>query len=391
MATEHPRRSNLTNKAASAQPVPATPRPKRRRWLRWAALLIYTLVLAEMGARGYWLFAYGVPPLAMDEIWSRRFYPELRKSGLLESQVSKNDETFDVLILGGSVISADFGPIDKLLEQEVARQTGRPARVFNCAYAALCSRDSYLKYRWLDEQEFDLVVVYHAINEARLNNCPPTMFKPDYTHSAWYYRIAALDWHPELPYFCLPYTLEHTAASIGDSKALGLFLPKHGPRNSQWTEYGEEVKTAASFRENIEGIVELAAARGADVLLLGYAFHIPENYTLERFKARQLDYGLHAMAIELIGTPRGVEAACTQHNAITRQIAEQYRGQHVFYYDQQQGLPHDGQHFDDVCHLTAYGCARFVENLAPLLAERYGHSAGAIASAEQAEQAASRR
>ena len=46
--------------------------------------------------------------------------------------------------------------------------------------------DSYLKHKALHNKTFDVVVIYHGINEVRANNSPPEIFKPDYSHYAWY-------------------------------------------------------------------------------------------------------------------------------------------------------------------------------------------------------------
>jgi hypothetical protein len=59
-------------------------------------------------------------------------------------------------------------------------------RVHLAAAGAQTSRDSYLKYRWLSSKRFDLVVLYDGINEACANNCPPNVFRADYSHYAWY-------------------------------------------------------------------------------------------------------------------------------------------------------------------------------------------------------------
>ena len=339
----------------------------RKRMLLAAIFGLYVLVLAEVSARGYWRLRYDVPFFDTTQIWSMRFYPELRDSKTLESSVTRDDKYYDVLLLGASVVSTSFGDIGQQLETQLSELTGQPARVFNCSSPALTTRDSLLKYQKLDDKQFDLVVVYHGINDARMNNCPPGMFRSDYTHSAWYYRVAALDRHPEFAYWALPYTLEHIAVSFGQ------YLPKHQPPDG-WSRHGEIVKTVDSFYENVSEIIKLAKQRNADVLLPSYAWHLTDDYSLPKFRKKQLDYGSHAMAVELIGTPRGVSAAVTEHNQAIRRLTNEHAN--VVFADLNGLMPKDGKHFDDICHLTQVGCTEFVKLLRQPLIEYLRHERG---------------
>jgi hypothetical protein len=350
---------------ANLRGKPASP---SRRWLRRGVFLLYVLLLGELAARSWWSLCYGVPFFDTAQIQSHRFYGELHRSGVLTTAVTKADAYYDVLLLGGSAVSPDFTDIDQRLRRDLETLTERPVRVFNCACPAMTLRDSLLKYQALADQQFDLVVVYDGINDARLNNCPPGRFRDDYTHSAWYYRIQALGHHPELSWFVLPYTVEHALVSTMDSQLATRLFPerafvsRHAPKNWQWATQTQELKTPAPYRRNLLDLVELAARREAKVLLIGYAWHIPEDYTIEKFQARQLDYSPGAgMPVESIGTPDAVRAACAAHNAASREIAERF--EHVLYVDQQELLPKRGEFFYDCCHLTAAGSQRFVDNL----------------------------
>ena len=88
-------------------------KPKRK-WLKRLAFVVYVVALCELAVRGYWKARHGVPFFDMRQIFVGRFYPELRKSGVLATSITRDDESLDVLILGGSVVTSNFGPIDKL-------------------------------------------------------------------------------------------------------------------------------------------------------------------------------------------------------------------------------------------------------------------------------------
>ena len=121
--------------------------------------------------------------------------------------ISNTGETYDILILGGSTISADYGSIGEHLRAGQQTRLGRPVRVFNLAYAAHNSRDSMLKHGSLAHQHLDLVVVYDGMNDTRMNNAPPGLFRNDYSHCMWYKHVNYFDNHPVLSRAALPFTL----------------------------------------------------------------------------------------------------------------------------------------------------------------------------------------
>jgi hypothetical protein len=98
-----------------------------------------------------------------------------------------------------------------------------------------------------------------------------------------------------------------------------------------------------------------------------FAWHIPPDYTREKFESRRLDYGsgLHELPAEVWGRPRHVAATIEAHNTAIRELAGRY--DNVIFIDQQRLLPADGEHFSDPCHLTEAGCRAFVENVLSVL------------------------
>ena len=344
------------------------PRSRRRKILARVLYTFYLLAILEIGARAFWCIKCGVPLFRMQDILVGRFYPELRRSNVLTTSITKADGYYDVLLLGGSVVSEDCGPTSRLLQEQLTERIGQPVRVFNCANLALSSRDSLIKYRMLADKEFDLVIHYEAINEIRMNNCSREMFKPDYSHSSWYRRIEGLSRHKELPFFVLPYSVEYLVVSSLDTPGAGWYIPRNFPIGGNWNDDGLDIKTEESFRRHLTEMIELADERGAQVLLMGYACYIPSDYTLEKFQAQALDYSGHVCPVESWGTPEGVTAGVAAHNVVLRELGASFP--HVFYVDQDALIPKSKLNFIDPCHLTAAGRQTFVDNIKGPIAQR---------------------
>ena len=67
-----------------------------------------------------------------------------------------DDDRFDVLLLGGSALDPDWGSIESRLAEKLRADLGDRCRVYNLARPGHTSRDSLLKYRQLEKEEFDL-------------------------------------------------------------------------------------------------------------------------------------------------------------------------------------------------------------------------------------------
>jgi hypothetical protein len=343
-------------------PSPSTPPALRRSWRRrvlsWSLYAIYLVLLAEIASRAYWRFGKQVPFLKPNEIWYA-FYPELKSSGVETAPVLDRDTTFDVLVLGGSTASPDFGTIGPDLQAAIETHIARPVRLFNLAAAAKTSRDSWLKYHALHNRHFDLVVIYDGINDTRMNNCPREDFRDDYTHCSWYRQVQLYQQQPA-SWFALPYTIRYLGVCLDESTGLHPYIPRQNPQN-KWISNGGDIKTEAAFRANLSAILAEATSKDERVLLMTFAYHIPANYSPKRFKDRSLDYSRHSFAVELWGTPEHVAAGIDRHNAVIRDLARQYPG--ALFVDQQDLMPKAGRYFDDCCHLTADGCKLFVQNI----------------------------
>lgn len=324
------------------------PLSTRRRILFTTIYLVYIIGLVGLGSKLFWKLRFDVPltgtPQDVDVL--QYYYPELRTSGVSEARITRDDGYYDVLMLGASVLEQ----VSDLFEEELRNRLGNRLRVYKLSRSTRTSRDSFLKYAKLSNQEFDLIVVYHGINDARMNYCPPAQFKDDYTHCHWYkslqLRVAAKSL---------------TIPALVHDQLHGLF--SRGDPEEKYIDYGRTIKTAGPFRRNLEEIVEAAQAKNQHVLLMTFAYYIPKNYSKKKFDRHELGYGqsIFGLPAEVWGKPEYVAATLDAHNAMVRDLAGRY--DNLIFVDQQQLLPQDGEHFGDPCHLTEAGCRAFVQNM----------------------------
>jgi len=332
-----------------------------RRFLRGVlaiVVVVTTVVLAEGATRLFWRVRYGVPLSRPDSVLVA-LYPELRQL-TWKAEDLRGLDPVKILFLGGSVLHPAWGNVEQELRERLTVRMGRPVVVFNMAEIAHTSRDSAVKYRALEGRHFDLVVFYHGINEARANNVPRDLFRPDYSHYAWYDAVRALETCRESPWLMVPCTLRFLAVRLKDDLGLVDYVSMDAPR-TEWVAYGAEIKSASTFEANLRSIVALAGARGEPVLAMTFATYVPDDYSLGSFNARKLDYTLHLSPIEMWGIPPNVLAAVGRHNEIVKNLAAEAPRVHLV--DQASAMPKEGRYFNDVCHLTAGGSALFVENM----------------------------
>ena len=171
----------------------------------YSILVVLCVISTELTCRLYW--EYKIPGAFFDpDRIIYNYQRNLLETGLPDADVRGDDGYFDVLLLGGSVVSHGFARIDDYLAEGLSGAKG-PVRVWNGAEAAHTSRDSWEKYSLVADKHFDLVIVYNGINESRFNNAEPGRFRPDYSHVGWYRQINAFHEHREIGYFVLPFVL----------------------------------------------------------------------------------------------------------------------------------------------------------------------------------------
>lgn len=333
-------------------------RPTKKRYGLFALYILYVLILLELFSRGFLTIRYKASFFDPgDYIYG--FYPELKMN--VEALEESDYADFRVLVLGGSVISHEFCPIDSILHRRLYNQTTRPIRVYNLASRAHTSLDSYYKYERLKNYRWDLVILYHNINELRANNCPPGKFRDDYSHYAWYHELNTFHAHPEMNVVTFPLSLHLLYNTVRQWMGMVEYLPRHSPK-PEMVRFGTDIRSAVPFRHYMSGILDMAREKRDKVLLMTFAYHIPQDYEYEKFKEKQLDYSDHTHPLELWGSPAGVVEGLAVHNEIIRDLANEY-SETVCFFDQNARLTKGKVNFRDVCHLTLEGGVEFVDNL----------------------------
>jgi hypothetical protein len=334
--------------------TPMSPPARARSAVFALTIAIAWLIVFEFAARWYWWHEHGLHPIAPDLLTA--FYPELLEVGPSKS----DDDRFDVLLLGGSVLSYASGAI----EQRFAREFGADqVVVHNLAVSSHASRDSLFKYEWLGGRRYDLVVFYHAINEVRANNVPAELYDDRYGHYSWYGSVNALVDHRERDWLIFPFTVRNLLLLASEEAGFRTVVPQHSPRKS-WRKHGGNIKTEAAFRNNLGKIIALARDRDEPFVLMSFAVFVPHDYTKRRFKHRELEYAemeTDGHPIEIWGSPENVMAGVAAHNRIIRDVAAS--DSRLIYADQAALIPKEGQYFGDVCHLSPSGRALFADNL----------------------------
>ncbi|MBS0264758.1 MAG: SGNH/GDSL hydrolase family protein [Planctomycetes bacterium] len=333
------------------------PKSRFRKLLFIGIYLFYCWGLVVLGIKLFWIWTAGVP-LGQEPLTVDFFYSEIRQSQVRERHPRHSDEHFDVLLLGGSVLTPAWGSVEHCLEEKFHEMAGDRVRIFNLAWPAHTSRDSLIKYWLVAGEEFDLVIVYDGINDVAMNCCPAEEFRDDYLHFSWYREVAeAID----TGRMSLPIRLSDQVQLVGQ----GLLRTDIGP---QTAEFGREIKTVRTLRRNHEELLSTAAARGDPVLLMTFAYNIP----LEAGDQPAAEDGSQESPGERLtcwGKSKYVAAALDAQNAAIRGLAESHPD--VLFVDQTPLMPEGQGLFNDACHLSTAGSRRFVENLWPTVKSRW--------------------
>jgi len=296
-------------------------------------------------------------------------YPEMQR---VQEQRIEAGEGFHILLLGGSVLKQDC--VSRLLATHLDTIGLRGHRIYNASENGHTTRDSYLKHQFL-QTTFDVVIVYHGINEIRANNVPSKLFKADYSHYAWYEMRNVTERHAStLDITVLPFSVDYLYHRLRQVILKPRYVPADSP-NPSWVDYGAEVKTTPSLIENISGIVRTARSRNETPLIMTFAYYVPESYSLEAFQNKTLDYFDYWIPIEHWGNATNVLRTLQEHNDAIRKTVNGDRGSDFL--DMNKRMPEEGVNFVDICHLSESGCKTFARILSESIAKTYrrkGHT-----------------
>jgi lysophospholipase L1-like esterase len=268
-------------------------------------------------------------------------YPELSKRGILQSRRSESE--FSILLLGGSVAEQTASR----LQEKLSEISSCPVRVHNAAISAHTTQDSLNKLQCLREQgaEFDHIIVYHGINDVRMNCIASDDFRKDYAHCQWYASFNRRKLQRRIS------ARETLVNSWG--QLIGL-----GEPDSEHVAFGAEIKTGPAFQAHIEAILSLAGQDNTPVTLMTFATYFPVGYSREAFDGKKLGYsaGQFSLPIELWGTPENVKRGVEVHNKVLRRLAMDRP--ELEFIDMAEVLT-DIASFCDVCHLSPAGIDEF--------------------------------
>lgn len=317
---------------------------------------LFFIILLEIVFRAYFSIYFQTPFFQPSAIINH-YYPELEKL----DHVYDSENIFNILILGGSVITYGFSDIELLLQEQLDSLTPQHVRIYNLAKPAHASLDSYHKINLKDIQGFDLVLVYHGINELRANNCPPDFFKANYEHFSWYKEIALITENTTKDYCTTWFGFQWIGVQL--SKKITGNLPTHFPKET-WMDYGSEIKTAAPFENNLRQIISKSHEANIPVLLSTFAYHRAKNYSKQAFLDKSLDYGSHLCLTESWGDEPHVVKGLETHNSIIKKLTAEYE-EGVHFFDMEKHLTKSADNFNDICHITRAASEEFVELILP--------------------------
>jgi len=338
-----------------------------KQFVFFCAAVVLILLLVECSLRLFFVAAKGSSFFKPSEIVLSD-YPELR-----QIIASKNDTSsrFKILILSSSVFVERFGHVPSLLEERLRSKKLTDYVLYNASDIAQTTRDSYIKHNIVSEQNFDAIVIYDGMNETRANNCPPALFKKNYSHYAWYEtRNLFVKYRSMMDITVIPYSIEYFSKVLLQSLYRNRYLPIEAPR-PDWIPFGAEIKTAASFQDNIETIIHSNEGKKGKVILMTFAYYIPYNYSNKAFLDHALDYFYteYSWPVQIWGNTQNVVLGIDTHNAIIRKLASAYP--FVEFIDMENIIPKKGEYFSDASHLSPKGSQLFAEVLANKIEELY--------------------
>ncbi|TLV00390.1 hypothetical protein [Dyadobacter luticola] len=326
-----------------------------------AVFCFLLLLVLELSCRAIFVF-YGYPFFKPADYVYKGFYPIIGELGA--ENVRADDDVEDILILGGSVVSTPWSRLEMRLDTILRRKYHYKKKFafYNAAVAGHTSLDNLIKYKLFNDNRFDLVIYYEAINENRANCIPPEDFRLDYSHIKWYKDIHRLQNHPEINYAIIPYACDILISTLADL----VLRRKYASREEVapgMVKYGRSIKTAGAYQRNLNGIISLAKERGDRLLLLKYASYFPKGAKLtgeDSDKARYAGCN-YACSVSIWGDADNVKKGIFVHNQILTNLALKNR---TYYFDMAGNLPQQPQFFCDVCHVSELGAQTFANKLA---------------------------
>ncbi len=343
------------------------------RKLRSAIVIVTVLFLCvEISSRIFFAISWNIPFFKMDKlIW--HFYPELKQ---LEKEYKPSHDKINVLVFGGSAVNPKvYCDLTKQLPQSLQQvlDSNLRVQVYSLAENGHTSLDSKNKLREIQHLHFDYIFYYHGINDSRANNIPDDYFDIDYNHFAYYKLVNILNSHPEKKIIVTPFAIHfiynQVLQKVHPKPQVPPFYIVLGDviADSLYWDFGSKIKTQKSFQKNINYIFDnVKSAGNSKLIIFTYAYYHPDNYSLQSFAKKELDYAEQKWPTEIYGQADNVVKAIRSHNEILSGFKNRPE---VLWYDFNANIPKNSLYFNDICHLTDKGCNLMSMTLATLIAE----------------------
>jgi len=338
----------------------------RKKFYFYIIYIIILIAAVEGSLRVFYAIKIGnyntiVYPLAVIE----NVYPNLFDAYYDEVTIGNNQ--LDILILGGSVLTEGFSNVISDLEKSLANAYACKINVDNLAMPGHTSLDSRNKYALLKDNQYDVIIIYHGINELRFNNSPPSVFKKDYSHLA-FYNVINMDILHWSKYSVMPYTFQKIKVAIDQLIFKNSYLSFNKVRQG-WLQFGNEIKTAPSFRNNFKCIFDQVSQSQSHLIFSDFTYYNSKDITADSLKIVDTPYESKWTPLGIWGKKEHLIAGMEEHNEILGQLAAEYHTDQFSYLAINQSMPKNNEYFIDICHPTEKGASIFAALLFPEVAK----------------------
>ena len=268
-----------------------------------------------------------------------------------EIELDKPEGTTRILTLGGSAFFNRL--MTQRLEKNLQKVSEKRVEILGAALRRHTSMSSLRKFEALKEYQFDVVLIYHGINDLWANHVSFEEYKEDYSHlGPWYKRNFFLD-----NSLLLRRVYNSWISPVDTQNIFYLYPPKTSENLSNFA-------SERNFSNNLKSIIRIARENGTVPILMTFAWNIPESYSKEKFDSFLVGYNnpenYDRRPVELWGSKVYVREGLIRHNDIIRRLSEEMN---VLVIDQEKLLGKNLRWFGDVCHLSDEGTNFFIKNI----------------------------
>jgi hypothetical protein len=333
--------------------------------LRGVAIILVWFLILEFGARLVLNYRINLSFTNPSEHLRDVIYPEVKE---IQSNFKFGEDKFNILLLGGSVINKKWSSVEKNIKERVQNYRNKNVEVYNLAMPGHNSLDNLIKYKLLEDYNFDVIIYYENINEARVNNIDSVFFKNDYSHILWYRNIYSIIRHPEMKFTVLPFFFEFVYDRFNVKLNREKYILENLPDLSA-LERASPSKALPCFELNLEKINHITIRRGARLILSTYAYFVPQGINLNGTKDDRKYYSQCKLSSPVTnwGKIPNTLISLKIHNEMIKSLTE--RNPEIIFFDFFKEIAPDPVYFCDICHMTNLGSSLLSNGLADKIIE----------------------